>query len=96
MPACVDKSKNIWGPYLKHFLIQDSGSKDSDSIGVDNSTLTPAQGLGHFLLAVNDDGHSLLLHADGNAMPPGRGRGDKRQRGDQKMTGGVVGKGLNG
>lgn len=42
MPACVKQPVSIQGPYLKHFLIQDSGSKDSDSIGVDNSTLAPA------------------------------------------------------
>lgn len=57
-------------PYLKHFLIQDSGAEDGDALCVDDGPVASGQRPGHPLLTVHDDGDALLLHADGHTMPP--------------------------
>lgn len=63
------KSDSKWPPYLKDFLIQDSGAKDSNAFCVDNGLVASGEGSGHLLLTVHDDGDTLLLHADGDTMP---------------------------
>lgn len=56
--------------YLKDLLIQDSGTKDSDALSVDNGPSASPQRPGHLLLTVHDDGNALLIHAESNTMPP--------------------------
>lgn len=55
--------------YLKDLLIQDSGSKDGDTLSVDDGPFAPLQRPGHLLLTVHDEGDALLIHAEGHAMP---------------------------
>lgn len=55
--------------YLKDLLIQDSGTKDSDALGVDDSPIASPQWPGHLLLTVHDDGDALLIHAESDTMP---------------------------
>ncbi len=52
------------------FLIQDPGSKNGYTIGVNSSMVTPVQGLCQLFLAVDNDGHGLLLNTDAYTMPP--------------------------
>lgn len=63
------KQDSTWPPYLKDFLIQDSGAKDSDALCVDDSLVTSAEWPGHLLLTVHNDGDALLLHAESDTMP---------------------------
>lgn len=60
---------SIWPPYLKDFLIQDSGAKDSNAFCVDDGLVTSAERPGHLLLTVHNDGDTLLLHTDSYTMP---------------------------
>lgn len=62
-------SDSTWPPYLKDFLIQDSGAKDSNALCVDDSLVASGERPGQLLLTVHNDGDSLLLHADSHAMP---------------------------
>jgi len=64
----VDRDSK-WLPYFKDFLIQDSGSKDSNAFCVDDGLVASAEGPGHLLLTVHNDGDTLLLHTDGYTMP---------------------------
>ena len=60
---------SAWPPYLKDFLVQDSGAKDSNALCVDDSLVTSGEWPGQLLLTVHNDGDSLLLHADSHTMP---------------------------
>lgn len=62
-------------PHLENLLIQDPGSEHGDAVGVDGGPLAPEEGFDDLLLAVDDDGDGLLLHADGHAVPPGAKEG---------------------
>lgn len=55
--------------YLKDFLIQNSGAKDSNALCIDDGLVTSAERPGHLLLTVHYDGDAPLLHTDGHAMP---------------------------
>lgn len=59
----------MWPPYLKDFLIQDSGAKDSNAFCVDDGLVASAKGPGHLLLTVHDDGDTLLLYTYSYTMP---------------------------
>lgn len=56
--------------HLENLFIQNPGAEHSDAVGVDRGIVAPQEGFGDLLLAVDNDGDSLLLHADGHAMPP--------------------------
>lgn len=56
--------------YLKDLLIQDSGTKDSNALSVDDGPTASPQRPGHLLLTVHDDGDALLIHTESNTMPP--------------------------
>lgn len=73
--------------YLKSFLIQDPGAKNSYTIGVNTGMVTPAQGLGHLFLTVDNDGHSLLLNTDAYTMPPVRNKRSRRLQTQQTVKG---------
>lgn len=55
--------------HLKDLLIQDSGTKDSNALSVDDSPSASLQRPRHLLLTVHDDGDTLLVHAESNTMP---------------------------
>lgn len=55
--------------HLKDLLIQDSGTKDSNALSVDDSPFASPQRPGHLLLTVHNDGDTLLVHAESNTMP---------------------------
>lgn len=57
--------------YLKHFFIQDTGTKDNHSMGVQQWTSTSGERPGDSLLAVNYEGDRLALHSHGHTVPPG-------------------------
>lgn len=57
-------------PHLENLLIQDAGAEHSDAVGVNGRMLTPEEGFADLLLAVDNDGDGLLLHADGHTVPP--------------------------
>lgn len=73
--------------YLKRILIQDSGAKNSYTIGVNTGMITPAQGLGQLLLTVDNDGHSLLLNTDAYTMPPVRNKKSRWLQTQQTVKG---------
>lgn len=72
----TDNDRASWAcsSYLKDLLIQDSGTKDSDALGVDDSPIASPQRPGHLLLTVHDDGDALLIHAESDTMPPAQQR----------------------
>ena len=61
--------------YLKDFFIKYSGSKDYDSLGVHDGVGAALQPLGG------------LVHADGHAVPPGRGGKGRDTTGVRKQAG---------
>lgn len=67
--AAKVKRDSTWLPYLKDFLIQDSGAKDSYALCVDDSLVASSERPGHLLLTIHNDGDTLLLHADGYTVP---------------------------
>lgn len=66
---------------LKDLVIQNPGSKQHDALGVHHWFVATRQALGHYLLAIHDHGHLLLLHADGNSVPPAIGEVDSAEDG---------------
>lgn len=60
---------SICPSHLKDLLIQDSGTKDSNALSVDDSPIASPQWPGHLLLTVHDEGDALLVHAESNTMP---------------------------
>lgn len=75
--------------YLEDLLIQKPGAKHGDAFGVNDGALAPREGLGDLLLTVHDDGDRLLLHTDGNAVPPGQGH-NKEGKSESKGESSVV------
>ncbi len=73
--------------YLKRFLIQDPGSKNGYTIGVNSSMVTPVQGLCQLFLAVDNDGHGLLLNTDAYTMPPVMNRKNRSLQSQQIVNG---------
>lgn len=64
---------------LKDFFIQNTGTKDHHSTGVQHRTSTSGKGPGDSLLAVNNEGDRLAFHSHSHTVPPGhgeRGSGD--------------------
>lgn len=59
--------------YLKDFFIQDTGTKDDHSMGVQHWTSTSGEGPGDSLLAVNNEGDRLALHSHTHTVPPDHG-----------------------
>lgn len=56
--------------YLKNFFIQNSGSKDSDAVGVHNCFVTSVKWFCSFFVTVNNHCNTLFLHTDSYSMPP--------------------------
>lgn len=54
---------------LKDFFIQDTGTKDYHSMGVQYWTSTSWEWPGDSLLAVNNEGDRLALHSHGHTVP---------------------------
>lgn len=54
---------------LKDFFIQDTGTKDYHSMGVQHWTSTSGEGPGYSLLAVNNESNGLTLHSHTNTVP---------------------------
>lgn len=67
----TQNSQKPSAPHLENLLIQDPGAEHGDAVGVDGGPLAPEEGFADLLLAVDNDGDGLLLHADGHAVPPG-------------------------
>lgn len=61
---------------LKQLVIQDPSTKDNDAIEIDHGVVTAAEGLGDFLLAVQDQGDVLLVDTEGNPVPLAIGQVD--------------------
>lgn len=59
--------------YLKDFFIQDTGTKDDHSMGVQHWMSTSGERPGDSLLAVNNEGDRLALHSHTHTVPPGHG-----------------------
>lgn len=57
-------------PDLEDLLIQETGSKDSDALGVQDWVVATRQSFCNTILAVKDQSDVLLLHRNGNAVPP--------------------------
>lgn len=57
-------------PDLEDLLIQETGSKDSDALGVQDWVVATRQSFGYTILAVKDQSDVLLLHRNGYAVPP--------------------------
>lgn len=71
---------STWPPYHVDFLIQDSGSKDSNAICVDDSLVTSVERPRHLLFTVHNNGDALLLHADSYTVPSAQqGRKKKKE-----------------
>lgn len=70
VPLGLGQDKARVGCYLKDFLVQDAGSKDGDAPGVDDRVVPAGQRPRPFLLAVQEERHLLLAHAEGEAVPP--------------------------
>lgn len=64
--------------YLKHFFIQDTGTKDNHAMGVQQWTSTSGERPGDPLLAVNYEGDRLALHSHSHTVPPGHGGSGSR------------------
>lgn len=60
---------STWLPHLKDLIIQDSGAKDGYALCVDDSFFASAERPGQSLFTVNNDGDTILLHADSYTMP---------------------------
>lgn len=54
---------------LKHFFIQDTGTEDNHSMGVQQRTSTSGERPGDSLLAVNYEGDRLALHSHCHTVP---------------------------
>lgn len=62
--------------YLKDFFIQNTGTKDYHSMGVQHWMSTSGERPGNTLLAVNYEGDRLAFHSHSHTVPPGHeGRG---------------------
>lgn len=64
---------SLCSAYLKHFFIQDAGTKDNHSMGVQQWASTSGERPGDPLLAVNYEGDRLALHSHSHTVPPGHG-----------------------
>lgn len=56
--------------YLEKLFVENPGAKHRDAIRADGSVVASEESFGDLLLAVDNDGDRLLLHADGHAVPP--------------------------
>lgn len=57
-------------PHLENLLIQQTGSEHRDAVSVNLCAVATWKGSGHFLLAVQQQCHSLLWDRESNAVPP--------------------------
>lgn len=57
-------------PDLEDLLIQETGSKYCDALGVQDWVVATWQSFGYTILAVKDQSDVLLLHRNGYAVPP--------------------------
>lgn len=60
---------SVWPPYLKDFLIKNSGAKDSNAFSTDDGWVASAELPGYLLLTVHNHGDFVFLHADSYTMP---------------------------